>query len=381
MTDSGFAAQIAIGPRVRKSPYFDATRRWGAKGFSIYNHTLLPIWYTDAIDEYWKLLKTVTLWDVGCQRQVEISGPDAARFTQYLTPRNLSSCAVEQCKYVLLTNQAGGIVNDAVLYRLAEDRFWFSPGDGDTLLWAMGAAVSSGMDVTVREPDVWPMQLQGPSSIHVARKLFGDWVEELGFYRLRQTELDGIPLVLTRTGWSGEFGFEILPHSSDRGDELWEMIMAAGADWDIAAICPSSIRSIEAGNLDYRSDITLDDNPFTLGYERLVDLEQEADFIGKAALKRIAAEGVRRRLVGVEIDCDPLPRLNEEWLPVVDGDEQIGRITRCIHSPRLEKNIGFANIPVALADEGSTFTVRGPFGDAQATVIPTPFVQRVKSAG
>ena len=381
MIDDGFAAQIAIGPRVRKSPYFDATRRWGAKGFSIYNHTLLPIWYTDSVDEYWKLLKAVTLWDVGCQRQVEISGPDAARFTQYLTPRNLSSCEVGQCKYVLLTNEAGGIVNDAVLYRLTEDRFWFSPGDGDTLLWAMGAAVSSGMDVTVREPDVWPMQLQGPLSLYVARKLFGGWVEELGFYRLRETELDGIPLVLTRTGWSGEFGFEILPHNSDRGDELWEMIMTAGAEWDIAATCPSSIRSIEAGNLDYRSDITLDDNPFTLGYERLADLEQEADFIGKEALKLIWAEGPKRRLVGIGIDCDPLPRLNEEWLPIVDGDEQIGRITRCIHSPRLDKNIGFANIPVALADEGSTFTVRGPFGEALATVIPTPFVPRQKTAG
>ncbi len=381
MTDDGFAAQIAIGPRVRKSPYFDATRRWGAKGFSIYNHILLPIWYTDAVDEYWKLVKTVTLWDVGCQRQVEISGPDAARFTQYLTPRNLASCEIGQCKYVLLTNEAGGIVNDAVLYRLAEDRFWFSPGDGDTLLWAMGAAVSSGMNVTVREPDVWPMQLQGPSSIHVARKLFGDLAGELGFYRLRETELDGIPLVLARTGWSGEFGFEILPHSGDRGDELWEMIMAAGAEWDIAATCPSAIRSIEAGNLDYRSDITLADSPFTLGYERLVDLEQEADFIGKEALKRIAAEGVKRRLVGVKIDGDPLPRLNEEWLSIVDGDEQIGHITRCIHSPRLDKNIGFANIPIALADKGSTFTVRGPFGEAQATVIPTPFVPRKKTAG
>jgi aminomethyltransferase len=360
---------------VRRSPFFESTLRAGAVSFTVYNHMYMPTGYTDPVDEYWKLVEGVTLWDVACERQVEVRGPDAARFVQYLTPRDLSRCRPGSCRYVLLTAEDGGIVNDAVLLRLAEQHFWLSPGDGDTLLWAQGAAIHSGMRVEIVEPDVSPLQLQGPRSPQVARALFGDAALDLGYYRLRETRLDGIPLVLARTGWSGEVGYEIYLRDGLRGDELWERVMEAGRPHGIAPIAPSTIRSIEGGLLSYASDIRREDDPFTLGFDRLVDLDQEADFIGKAALRRIAEEGPRRRLVGVEIDGAPLAAGNDRFWTLRHAGGAVGHVTRCVHSPRLQRNIGFANVPIGLAAPGSGLAVEAPGGPRTARVVPTPFIE------
>ncbi|MDX1499397.1 MAG: glycine cleavage T C-terminal barrel domain-containing protein [Woeseiaceae bacterium] len=364
--------QISIGPRVRKSPFFDATLRHGATAFTIYNHTYLPSSYGDNVADYWSLVNDVTLWDVACQRQVEITGPDAFDFVQYLTPRDMSKCEVGQCQYMPLTNEAGGIVNDAVLLRVGESRFWLSPGDGDVLWWAMGAAVNSGFDVVVSEPDVSPLQLQGPKSPLVARELFGSWATELAYYRLAETELDGIPLVVSRTGWSGELGYELYLRDHSFGDALFERVMEAGSPHAIKAIAPSTIRSVEGGLLSYQSDITLADNPFTIGMGRFVDLDKP-EFIGRAALARIAETGPERRLVGFELDGDPLAAPNEEFWTVSDGGQVLGHVTRCVYSPRLEKNIGWVNVPVAGAGIGTEFTVHAAGGDRRATVCLAPW--------
>jgi aminomethyltransferase len=334
----------------------------------------MPTGYTNPVDEYWKLVGAVTLWDVACERQIEVGGPDAARFVQYLTPRNLSRCAVGSGRYVLLVAEDGGVVNDAVLLRLAEDRFWLSPGDGDALLWAQGAALHAGLRVEIREPDVSPLQLQGPRAPEVACALFGAWALELRYYRLRETQLGDIPLVVARTGWSGEIGYEIYLRDARRGDELWERVMAAGRPYDIAAIAPSTIRSVEGGLLSYASDIRREDDPFTLGLARLVDLDQPAEFIGKAALRRIAKEGAKRRLVGVEMDGEPLAHANSEFWPVLHRERIVGHVTRCVHSPRLEKNIGFANVPVEASLLGTALGIDAPDGRRRARVAPTPFI-------
>jgi glycine cleavage system aminomethyltransferase T len=373
-----FEPLIAIGPRVRKSPFFEATRRYGASSFTVYNHMYMPTGYTDPVDEYWKLVNDVTLWDVSCERQIEVTGPDAARFVQYLTPRNLSRCGVGRCRYVLLTAADGGIVNDAVLLRLAEDHFWLSPGDGDALLWAEGVAIHSGMQVDVREPDVSPLQLQGPKSPAVAVELFGDWVLDLAYYQLRETQLDDIPVVLARTGWSGEIGYEIYLRDGRRGDELWERAMMAGRPHGIAPIAPSTIRSIEGGILSYVSDIRRNDNPFTLGFDRLVDLDQEADFIGKSALQRIREKGVERRLVGVEIAGEPFGTSNPEFWPVRSAGRRVGHVTRCVYSPGLEKNIGFVNVPSELSGIGTELRIDAAGAARAARVVPTPFVEAKK---
>jgi len=373
------SSTLFFGPWYRKSPYFEATRRYGCTAYDIYNHTYLPGYYDDPITEYWHLLQKVTIWDVGVERQVEITGPDAFRFTDMLTPRDLSTCAVGQCKYVLITDESGGIINDPVLLRLAEDHFWLSLADSDVLLWAKGVAVHAGMDVQIREPDVWPMQVQGPRSKEVIESLFGEDVVNLRYYWCAQADLDGIPVVISRTGWTGEVGFEIYLRDSSRGDELWERVMEAGRPYDIRPIAPCEARRIEAGIFNYRSDMTLENNPFEVsGLERLVDLDKQADYIGKAALLRIAKEGVRRKLVGVELENDQLSYEVAEAWPVRGKDGVIGRVTDAIWSPRLEKNIGYAWVPIELAAPGTELTVDSPQGSTSARVVTLPFLDTTK---
>lgn len=373
MNDETSNPLISFGPRVRMSPFFDATLRYGAKAFTIYNHTYLPASYGDNVSDYWSLVNDVTLWDVACQRQVQISGPDAFKFVQFLTPRDMSKCEIGQCQYMALTNQDGGIVNDAILLRIEKNLFWLSPGDGDVLWWAMGVAVNSGLDVEVSGPDVSPLQLQGPKSPLVARELFGNWAVEMKYFRLRETELDGIPLVVSRTGWSGELGYELYLRDGQCGDELWERVMEAGKPFNIAPTAPSTIRSIEGGLLSYGSDITLADNPYVIGMGGFVDFDQPGDFVGKAALQEIASAGPERRLVGVEIGGDALDTPNEELWDVSVADKKIGHITRCTHSPRLEKNVGWANVAIEYADIGTELVVTSPSGDRNAVVCEAPW--------
>src|SRR5262245_2661758 len=299
-------ALIQRGARLRRSPYFEATLRHGARRYTVYNHMFLPTCYDDLEAEYWKLLRGVTVWDVSVERQVEITGPDAFAFTNQLTPRDLSKCAVGQGKYVVLTAEDGGIINDPVLLRLGENHFWLALADSDVLLWARGVALHAGLEVEIREPDVSPMQIQGPRSKEVVAALFGDSVRDLHYYFFRETELDGIPVVVTRTGWTGEVGYEIYLRDGSRGRDLWERVMEAGRPFGIAATGPSDIRRIEAGILNYGIDISLDTNPFEVGLGWQVELGQAADFIGRAALERIKKQGVRRQLVGIEIEGGPL---------------------------------------------------------------------------
>jgi aminomethyltransferase len=370
---------LYFGPWYRKSPYFEATRRYGCTAYDIYNHTYLPAYYDDPVTEYWHLLNHVTLWDVGVERQVEITGPDAFDFTNMLTPRDLTKCAVGQGKYVLITDENGGIINDPVLLRLDENHFWLSVADSDVLLWAKGVALNAGMNVEIREPDVWPMQVQGPKSKDVIRNLFGDEIVDLRYYWCARADLDGIPVVISRTGWTGEVGYEIYLRDGSRGDELWERVMEAGRPHDIRPIAPCEARRIEAGIFNYRSDMSLENNPFEVwGLERLVDLDKEADYIGKAALMRIREKGVTRKLVGVEVPGEPLPvELTEPWPVVADG-RTIGRVTDAIWSPRLERNIGYAWVPIELAEPGTRIRVEAPGGAMDATVSSLPFLDPSK---
>jgi glycine cleavage system aminomethyltransferase T len=370
---------LYFGPWYRKSPYFEATRRYGCTAYDIYNHTYLPAYYDDPVTEYWHLLNHVTLWDVGVERQVEITGPDAFDFTNMLTPRDLAKCAVGQGKYVLITDENGGIINDPVLLRLDENHFWLSVADSDVLLWAKGVALNSGMNVEIREPDVWPMQVQGPKSKDVIRTLFGDEIVDLRYYWCAPADLEGIPVVVSRTGWTGEVGYEIYLRDGSRGDELWERVMEAGRPHDIRPIAPCEARRIEAGIFNYRSDMSLENNPFEVwGLERLVDLDKEADYIGKAALMRIREKGVTRKLVGVEVPGEPLPvELTEPWPVVADG-RTIGRVTDAIWSPRLERNIGYAWVPIELAEPGTRIRVVAPGGAMYATVSSLPFLDPSK---
>ena len=367
------ADDFGFGTQIRKSPYFEATVRWGAKAFSVYNHMYIPRDFGDPEQNFWNLVNDAILCDVAVERQVEITGPDAAQFVQMLTPRNLSKMAVGQCKYILITNADGGILNDPILLRLAENHFWLSLADSDILLWAQGVAVHSGLDVQINEPDVSPLQLQGPKSGLIMKQLFGDDIETLKYYWLREYDLDGIPVIVSRTGWSSELGYEIYLRDGMRGDALWEKIMAAGMEFGLKPGHTSSIRRIEGGMLSYHADADIHTNPFELGFDRLVDLEMEANFIGKAALKKIKAEGITRQQVGLIIDCDPLSGPNTRFWDISLNDDLVGKVTSAVYSPRLKQNIALAMVSTDVAALGTQLEVATHAGKVNATVVERPF--------
>jgi aminomethyltransferase len=370
---------FGFGTQIRKSPYFDATLRWGAQGFSVYNHMYIPRDFGDPEQNFWNLVNDAILCDVAVERQVEITGPDAARFTQMLTPRDLSAMQVGQCKYVLITNAEGGILNDPVCLRLGESHFWLSLADSDILLWAQGVAVHSGLDVTITEPDVSPLQLQGPRSGEIMRALFGDAIMDLRYYWFVEAELDGIPLIVSRTGWSSELGYEIYLRDGSRGGALWERIMATGLPYGLKPGHTSTIRRVEGGMLSYHADADIHTNPFELGLDRLVNTEMAADFIGKAALRRIRDAGVHRKQVGLEIEGPRLGGPNTSFWPVRSGGEAVGKVTSAVHSPRLEKNIALAMVDAACAGLGTPVEVGMPGGPAAARVVEKPFFDPRKS--
>lgn len=382
-TNSPPKPHLGFGTRIRKSPFFESTLAWGCKEYTTYNHMYFPVYYNTPEEDFWSLVNDVTLWDVSVERQVEIKGPDAAKFTQLLTPRNLSNCKVNQCKYVLNTNYQGGILSDPILLKLAEDHWWYSISDSDLLLWAMGVAGKDKYDIELREPDVSPLQVQGPKSRALMNDLFGSWINDLKYYWCKQTDLDGIPVVVSRTGWSGEIGYEVYLRDGKRGADLYEKIMAAGKQYKIAPTGPSQIRRVEAGIFSYFQDMRVTDNPFEIGMDRLVDLEMEADFVGKEALKKIKKEGIKRKLVGMEILGDPISKVvppqytpgyfvPDHW-PVFDDKKEIGYVTSKCFSPRLKKNIGYAFIPIDYAKNDTEIEIRSPYANLKAKVVPLPF--------
>lgn len=364
---------FGFGTQIRKSPYFDATVRWGARDFSVYNHMYIPRDFGDPEQNFWNLVNDAILCDVAVERQVQITGPDAAQFVQLLTPRDLSKLAVGQCKYVLIINHEGCILNDPVLLRLAEDKFWLSLADSDILLWAQGVAVHSGLDVHICEPDVSPLQLQGPQSGEIAKALFGDDIVDLRYYWLRHYDVNGIPVVVSRTGWSSELGYEIYLLDGSQGDALWEAIMAAGQPFGLKPGHTSTIRRIEGGMLSYHADMDNQTNPFELGLDRLVALDSDAEFVGKAALQRIQEQGVTRRQVGLVIGGAPLSGPNTRFWELTTGGAVVGKVTSAVYSPRLKKNIALAMVTVGHDALGTALEVATPSGTRPATVVEKPF--------
>ena len=369
MTDKNFG----FGTQIRKSPYFNSTVKWGATGFSVYNHMYIPRDFGSPEQNFWNLIEKAILCDVAVERQVEITGLDAYKFIQLLTPRDLSKLAIGQCKYVLITNNEGGILNDPVLLRIAENHFWLSLADSDVLLWAQGVAVNSGLDVQIKEPDVSPLQLQGPTSGEIMIKLFGDDIKDLKYYWLREYDLDGIPLIVSRTGWSSELGYEIYLRDGTKGNELYEKIMKAGKEHGLQPGHTSSIRRIEGGMLSYHADADINTNPFELGFDRLVNLDNDNNFIGKEALKKIKDNGITRKQVGIEINCKPLSGPNTTFWELKKNNINIGKVTSAVYSPRLKKNIALAMVSVEQSEIGNELKVNTNEGIFNCKIVEKPF--------
>ena len=364
---------FGFGTQIRKSPFFDATVRWGATNFSVYNHMYIPRDFGDPEQNFWNLINSAILCDVAVERQVEISGDDASKFIQLLTPRDLSNFKVGQCKYILITNEEGGILNDPILLRLEENRYWISLADSDILLWAQGVAVNSGLKVKISEPDVSPLQLQGPNSGKIMEALFGQDILDLKYYWHREEVLNGIPLLVSRTGWSSELGYEIFLRDHTKGDKLWEQIMEAGIPFDLKPGHTSSIRRIEGGMLSYHADMDINTNPFELGLDRLVNLEGKEDFVGKTALKEIKEKGVSRKQVGLIIEGQPLSGPNTRFWEIKYDEKIVGKVTSAVYSPRLKQNIALAMISADLTTIGTEVKINTYAGTLGAMVVEKPF--------
>jgi aminomethyltransferase len=374
-------SQVQRGARNRRTPYYEATQRYDPKGFTVYNHMYFPIRFDTFDAEFDALLNDVTLWDVSVERCLEIGGPDGFTFAQLLTPRDLSRCAVGQGKYVLICDSDGGIVNDPVLTRMDETTFWFALASSDALLFARGLKNAyPDLDVTIREADVAPLQVQGPKSKPLMVKLLGPEIRDLRYYFWTEAKIAGAPVVVTRTGWTSEVGYEVYLTDPSKGTEVWEAIMEAGQEFGIKPTGPSDIRRIEGAIFNWGADMTYENNAYEMGLERLVDHDALKDdaCISVAAYRRIAEQGVSRKINGVELDGDPFPELNNVKWPVLDGGTEIGRVTSAIHSPRLRKNIGYAWLPAERSRMGETVRVDTEWGERTATVVEMPFVDPTK---
>ena len=373
-------SQVQRGARNRRTPYHEATQKHDPKGFTVYNHMYFPIRFDSFEEEFETLLTGVTLWDVAVERCLEIGGPDGFRFAQLLTPRDLSTCAVGQGKYVLICDSDGGIVNDPVLTRMDENTFWFALASSDALLFARGLKNAyPELDVTIREADVAPLQVQGPKSRDLMAKLLGPEILDLRYYFWTQSKIAGAPVVITRTGWTSEVGYEVYLTDTTKGVEVYEAIMEAGQEFGIRPTGPSDIRRIEGAIFNWGADMTYDNNPLEMGLERLVDWGlDDASSISMAALRSIKERGVRQTVNGLELDGDPFPELNNLKWPVVDAGERIGAVTSAIYSPRLERNIGFAWLPVEHSTLGERVTVETEWGPRHGVVVEMPFVDPSK---
>ena len=370
---------IGIGTRIRKSPYFNSTIKYGVKGFTIYNKMYLPTGFSSPAEEYLSLINDVTFGDFAAERQVEVSGPDAFDFIRYINPRNLSKCDIGDCKYIVLTDSNGFIINDACLIRLDDDKFWVSPGDGDVLLWLQGVAMHSGMNVNICEPDVSPLQISGPKAGRLIQKLFAGEHDNLGYYKAKQTSLENIPMVIARTGWSGELSYELYLQDRKLGNNLFELVYEAAKEFNGNVIAPNNIRTIEGGLLSYGSDFGREHNPFTIGLDRLVDVDQDIDFIGKEALKKIKENGTTSKLIGVEMDGDPIDKVPEHFWTVLNLEgKKIGRLSRCIYSPRLKENIGLAIVDTLASEEGSRVIIESTEQKYNAVICKLPWFSAEK---
>ena len=365
---------ILLYTRIKKSPYYYASRRHGVQLYSVYNHHYHPRHYRDPFEEYWQLLEGVTLWDVGgAERQVEITGPDAFTFTNMLTPRNLHKCDVGQCKYAFITDQHGGIINDPVLIRLEENHFWLSLADSDVLLWCRGLAVNAGLDVQISEPDVGPLQVQGPKSKEVMTDLFGADILDVPYYYMVRPRAGRHAARDHPHRLHGRARLRDLPvrRQPPRRSSCGTPLIEAGEPHGLVPIGPCHIRRIEGGILAHGCDMTIDENPYEVGYgyKWMVELEQEQDFIGREALRDVSrrgrhAQAGRRR--DRRIQARRLQRrLDAGLLPGPGRRRDVGKVTSACHSPRLDKNIGYAMVSVDHSDERRRARDRAPRGDGR----------------
>ena len=364
---------FTLSDRLRKSPFYEATLRAGAQTFTIYNHMIMPTSYEGEEADYWNLMNNVTLWDVAAERQVEIIGSDAYRFVEYITSRDLSELQIGQGKYALITDENGGIINDPIILRLADNHFWLSIADSDVLLWTRGLACGLGWDVQISEPDVSPLAIQGPNNLPLMLDLFGDWVKDIKYFFFRECELEGIPLIVQRSGWSKQGGFELYLRDGSQGERLWDIVMEAGKKYNIKPGTPNNIERVESGLFSWGNDMDINSNPLELPLGNFCQLDKEAEYLSREALQKIRSEGVTQKLVGLVVDGDPfIGGCASPW-KVISNNQTCGKVTSAAYSPRLKINMAMATIDNGNNEIDLEVTVETPWGLRSAKVTSIPF--------
>jgi len=363
---------FTFNARVRPSPFHDATIAAGVTSFQQYNYMLLPSSYGDPDAEYDRLLNGAALWDVAVERQIELAGPDAAALAQILCPRDLERCQVGQGKYVALCNHAGVLINDPILLKIDDDRYWLSIADSNILFWARAIAAERRLNVTVSEPDVSPLAVQGPLAENVVAAVFGDWVRDLKYFWFADAAIDGIPVKIARSGWSKQGGFEIYLMDGSRGTDLWNIMMEAGRPWEIGPGCPNTCERIESGLLSWGADTDDTTNPFEVRMTPYVDLDVPDEVVGIDALRRVWSDGPKRHQLGLVQDEAPRD-FAPVWRRIFAHGHMVGHQTNGVWSRRLDKSIGFALISTDCVP-GDTVDVERDGGMATGTLVELPFL-------
>lgn len=357
MTREQPRVQLTVSRRQRATPYTPRIEALGVSAYSIVNRTILPKGFRKTVDEdYWHLRTHVQLWDVGCQRQIQLKGPDAAKLAQLMTPRDLRNAKVGQCFYAPLTDANGGMINDPIILKLAEDCFWLSIADSDVELWAKGLVRGYGLDVAVSEEDVWPLAVQGPKSDNLMSVVFGDAVRKIRFFRFKKLVFQGHPLIVARSGYSKQGGFEIYLDKPSLGLLLWDALWEAGQAFDVSPGSPNLIERVEGGLLSLGNEMTRENNPLECGLEQYCQLDGSLEFIGKEALMKIKQDGIQRLMRGVLFGDDRCLPCREPWPVLVDG-QQVGAVTTAIWSPRFEQNVSLGMIDRGYWDIGQAVMV------------------------
>jgi aminomethyltransferase len=334
---------------------------------------LMPTSFGHPEAEYWRLINAVSLWDVAVERQVELRGRDAGRLAQVLCTRDLSACVLGQGKYVPLCNHEGTLINDPILLKLADDHYWLSIADSNIWFWARAIAAERGLEVAVGEPDVSPLAVQGPKAADVVAAVCGDWIRGLKYFWFRETDIDGIPVVVARSGWSKQGGYEVYLRDGAQGTRLWNIFLEAGRAWDIGPGNPNFCERVESGLLSYGGDTDDRTNPFEVRLGKYIDLDVADDVIGVRALRRIHAAGPTRHQLGVVLEGNEPTAFGFLWHPIYRGGRKVGDLTNCAWSYRLKRNIGFALIAIECA-AGEPVEVLKDGRRVAGTLTTLPFI-------
>ena len=359
--------QIALSRRLRRTPFSEGVERAGVKGYTVYNHMLLPTVFDSVEADYHHLKKHVQVWDVACERQVELRGPDATRLMQMLTPRDLRGMMPGQCYYVPIVDETGGMLNDPVAVKLSEDRWWISIADSDLLYWVKGIAYGYRLDVLVDEPDVSPLAIQGPKADDLMAKVFGGAVRNVKFFRYGVFQFQGRDMVIARSGYSKQGGFEIYVEGGEIGMALWDALFEAGETLNVRAGCPNLIERIEGGLLSYGNDMTDDNTPHECGLGRFCNTASAIGCIGRDALLRVAKEGPLQQIRAIDIGGDPVPGC-DRWWPVYADGKRVGRVSSAAWSPDHQTNVAIGMIRMTHWDDGTKIEVETTDGMRPALV-------------